>query len=81
MNNFVSDEEKIEAWKAKPVHGVHTTILQMHGVDFEATTKWLSTGVLFYETESFLVEIEDCAVPNRNHRRNVLQDTSVTNTM
>lgn len=81
LANIVTVEQKCEAWKRKPVHGGHIKNMLSPGIDRIASNKWLSAGVLFSETESFLIAIQDCAIPTRNNRRYVLQDLSVTNTM
>ena len=79
--NLVTPEQKLEIWKSKPVHGGHIKNMLNPGIDRSASNKWLSAGVLFSETESFLIAIQDCAIPTRNNRRYVLQDMSVTDTM
>lgn len=68
MTNFVSMMKKKRSMESKCTWSAQAmTILQSHGVDIEASNKWLSTGVLFYETENFLVEIvqvPDCELCN-----------------
>ncbi|CAD7078651.1 unnamed protein product [Hermetia illucens] len=69
MSNVTSVQQKIDMWKEKPIHGGHIKNLLLSGIDIEASNKWLTNGVLFYENEAFLTSIQDASLPTKNYKR------------
>lgn len=71
--------QRIEAWKAKALHGRHPEDLSANAVDVEASNAWLTEGQLFPETEGFMVAIQDQVIPTRNYLKHIVKDPSIEN--
>jgi len=84
-NNFnpkdkiVNDQQKIESWKQKALHGKHQ--LHQEFIDREASNKWLSYGNVFPETEGFMIAIQEQIIKTRNYAKYILQDKNIDNSI
>jgi len=71
------EQEKLQAWAQKVMHGRHYHELDQAHVDKEASNAWLMHGDLFPETEGFMIAIQDQVVCTRNYRKCILKDSTV----
>ena len=72
-----TEQEKMQTWIGKPLHGRHANEVQQEYVDIAASNYWLTSGQLFPETEGFLVAIQDQVIPTRNYLKFVVGDPTV----
>ncbi|XP_037931265.1 uncharacterized protein LOC119666061 [Teleopsis dalmanni] len=68
------DQQKIDEWKSKTLHGKHVNYLWQPFIDLHLSNKWLCVGDLFSETEGFVCAIQDGVVPTRNYRKHILKE-------
>lgn len=78
-NRFVShqvksDDEKMLAWRSKELHGRFCYDLQKENVDTEASVGWLKSGIIYPETEGFMISIQDQVVNTRNYQKHILKE-------
>ncbi|KAF4531353.1 hypothetical protein B566_EDAN017259 [Ephemera danica] len=66
-------DERIEAWKAKALHGKFAHQLFGEHIYLKVSTEWLRTAGLFAETEGFILAIQDQAIRTRNYERYILK--------
>lgn len=59
MCKICTEEQKIEKWKSKPLHGKHPNHLIQEHIEQKAFCTWLTKGNIFGETEGFLIAIQD----------------------
>jgi len=69
-----TDEEMLESWKAKPVHGAHPHEAEADYIDRDASHLWLQKGKLYAETEGFMIAIQDRVIPTRSFRRAIYRE-------
>lgn len=55
--NVTSVQQKIDMWEERFIYGGYPEKMLLSSIDIEASTKWLTNGVLFYETEAFFTSI------------------------
>ncbi|KAI5699149.1 hypothetical protein M8J77_002112 [Diaphorina citri] len=68
-----TEQEKIERWKNKNIHGIHRKQLEQDSIDQEASNKWLTIPGIFSETEGFMIAIQDRIIKTRNYTKYVLK--------
>lgn len=73
-----SDLTRFNDWMGKALHGRHPNEMSQDHVDMEASNYWLISGVLFPETEGFMMAIQDQVIPTRNYLKFIANDPSVT---
>lgn len=66
MSNVASIQLKIDIRNEKLIHQGHIKNLFLPGVGIEASNKWLTSGVRFYETERLRTSIQDTLFPTKN---------------
>lgn len=75
--NYVIDVEDLDEieqmWAGKEIHGRHYREITSEYVDRIASNKWLDQGVLFRETEAFVVAIQDRVIPTRNYQKYIMK--------
>lgn len=74
---LVSDADKKDQWAQKALHGRHYGDLCLPHIDGEASNKWLSDGLLFPETEGFMIAIQDQVIGTNNYKKFVIKDPNV----
>lgn len=74
-----SDQEKLQRWTEKALHGRHPNEVNQDYVDKQASNYWLTSGQMFPETEGFLMAIQDQVIPTRNYQKHIIGDQSITN--
>lgn len=77
LEQIVTDEQKINNWKQKSLHGKYPNQLQQEYIDIEASNAWLSKGNLYKETEGFMVAIQDQIINTKNYQKYIIKDTTV----
>lgn len=75
----VSNEQLIREWKGKSLHGRYPQEISSQYVDREASYKWLTLGVLYPETEGFLIAIQDQVIATKNYRKYIMNDSQLQN--
>ena len=70
---------KLDAWKAKSLHGRRHHQLAGKTVDREASNAWLTRACLFPETEGCLVTIQDEMMTTKNYKMHVFKERMVLN--
>ncbi|XP_028174995.1 uncharacterized protein LOC114363470 [Ostrinia furnacalis] len=75
---MLKDEQKIENWKKKALHGRYPHQLEQDHVDQSASSTWLTKGNIFGETEGFMVAIQDQVIKTRNYSKYILKETIET---
>lgn len=78
-NNRNPQNNKIEDWKKKALHGRHPHDLEHAHIDKIASNKWLKLGNLFPETEGFMIAIQDQVINTKNYRKHIIKDPQITN--
>jgi hypothetical protein len=71
-----SDEELIQDWNNKVLHGRFAKALEKS--DKDASLQWLKCGTLYAETEGFMIAIQDEVIATKNHQK-YIQKLDVTN--
>ncbi|XP_064292512.1 uncharacterized protein LOC135310067 [Plodia interpunctella] len=71
------EDENIDEWKRKVLHGRHPNDLQQSHIDLEASNKWLQVGTLFAETEGFLIAIQDQVINTKNYQKYIIKDAHI----
>ncbi|XP_052748311.1 uncharacterized protein LOC128200110 [Galleria mellonella] len=66
---LVNNQTKLTAWSEKSLHGRHRHDLCQSNVDKEASNAWLSRGILYPETEGFIIAIQDQVIETRNYQK------------
>lgn len=66
-------QAKINQWKSMSLHGRHPQDLSRSYVDKEASNAWLRRGILFPETEGFMLAIQDQVVGTKNYQRYIVK--------
>ncbi|KAL0838863.1 hypothetical protein ABMA28_016889 [Loxostege sticticalis] len=74
MTAQTAENEKLDSWRRKQLHGRHIKDLEQPHIDNEASNKWLKIGYLFPETEGFLISIQDQVVNTKNYRKFIIKD-------
>lgn len=74
-----TNEEKMQIWKEKPLHGRHINDADQDTVDTLASNYWLVSGQLFPETEGFVMAIQDQVIASRNYLKYIVKDTIIEN--
>ncbi|KAL1445943.1 hypothetical protein WDU94_010899 [Cyamophila willieti] len=69
--------DRKEAWKRKTLHGRYPATLEANTIDKKWSHNYLRTGLLFPETEGFIVAIQDQVVPTKNYLKYVVKDPGV----
>ncbi|CAH2092510.1 unnamed protein product [Euphydryas editha] len=69
----ISNQNKIEEWAKKSLHGRHYRDLNLPYVDKKASNEWLRRGELFPETEGFIFAIQDQVIETRNYRKHIMK--------
>jgi hypothetical protein len=77
--DLIIDDVKIQAWKAKELHGRFINQLNQQGIECCASNKWLNYGQLYPETEGFMIAIQDQVIEAKNYRTFILKDSTLTN--
>lgn len=72
-------DQLIGEWSRKQLHGRYANILGQEHIDWRASCQWLEKGILFPETEGFIVAIQDQVMGTLNYRKYIIRDHSVTN--
>ncbi|XP_052748596.1 uncharacterized protein LOC128200170 [Galleria mellonella] len=70
--------QKIENWKKKTLHGRHPHDLEQTHIDKTASNQWLKIGNLFPETEGFLIAIQDQIINTKNYRKFIIKDPTIS---
>jgi hypothetical protein len=78
ITKLLKDEEKIENWKNKPLHGKYPHQLEQDHIDSTASSAWLTKGNIFAETEGFLIAIQDQIIKTRNYTKYILKEAIET---
>lgn len=73
-DKVVADNEKINAWKSKELHGRYIHTAYSEHIDTKATLQWLCNSNLFAETEGFMMAIQDQNVPTLNYKKYILKE-------
>lgn len=71
---IIKDTQKIEAWKAKALHGKYPHQLDQEHIDRTASCTWLTKGNIFGETEGFLIAIQDQVIKTKNYSKYILKE-------
>lgn len=74
MFSTITEEQKLEQWSRKALHGKHFNDLNQANVDINASNTWLTEGKLFPETEGFMLAIQDQVLNTRNYRKHIVKD-------
>lgn len=72
-----TEEDKMEHWMKKELHGRYPAILLQDHIDYNASCKWLCSGNIFSETEGYIVAIQDQVIPTRNYQKYIIKDSAV----
>lgn len=75
---ILSDEQKLENWKGKALHGKYPHQLEQDHIDRTASCTWLTKGNIFGETEGFLIAIQDQVIKTRNYSKYILKESLET---
>jgi hypothetical protein len=67
-------EDKIQCWSQKTIHGRFPNDIRQPNVDKQASLKWLHDGMLFPETEGFLIAIQDQVIATKNYKKYIMKD-------
>ena len=68
-----SNQQKIEELRSKELHGRFQNDLERESVDRDASLQWLRTGIIYPETEGFMIGIQDNVINTRNHQKYILK--------
>ena len=67
----------INTWREKSLHGKHYKIVQDNNINKQLTYNWLKQGLVFPETEGFILAIQDQVINTRNYRKYIMKDPTV----
>jgi hypothetical protein len=67
-----------DSWAVKPLHGKHINIVRDNHINKQLTYDWLRQGVIFPETEGFVLAIQDQVINTRNYRKHIMKDKTMT---
>lgn len=73
----IGNAEKKLLWAQKELHGRHYNEMNQPHVDKEASNRWLRDGMLFPETEGFMVAIQDQVIGTNNYRKFIIKDSAI----
>lgn len=74
LSGVKSDQERIDEWKSKAMHGKHVNCLWQPFVDLHLSNRWLCAGELFAETEGFMCAIQDGVVATRAYKKLIMKE-------
>ena len=66
--------ERLTAWTQKALHERYPNEIRQPNVDKVASLRWLTDGVIFPDTEGFMVAIQDQVVLARNYCKYIIRD-------
>ena len=69
--------EKMSRWKQKSLHVRYPSEIEAEGVDKVASCMWLKSGVLFPETEGFIMAIQDQVIGTNNYKKYIQKEDIV----
>lgn len=70
-------QDEMNAWKQKSLHGRYPAELEDPSVDYLWSTKWLTLGYLYPETEGFIIAIQDQVIKTRNYAKYIINDPAI----
>nr|CAI5833294.1 unnamed protein product [Callosobruchus analis] len=76
-NHIQSQQEKINTWTQKALHGKHRYHVTQDHINDQQSYTWLQDGQLFAETEGFMLAIQDQVISTRNYKKCIIKDPSV----
>ncbi|VEN51470.1 unnamed protein product [Callosobruchus maculatus] len=77
-NHIQSQQEKINTWSQKALHGKHRYRVTQDHINQKQSYAWLQDGQLFPETEGFMLAIQDQVIATRNYKKYIIKDPSIT---
>lgn len=75
--NIYTEQQKLETWMGKPLHGKHLYAISQDHVDMKASNYWLIAGQMFPETEGTMLAIQDQVIPTRSYLKAIVRDPGV----
>lgn len=77
QGNIQTQQQKIEQWSQKKLHGKHQNIMNNEEISKPDSYHWLHAGQLFPETEGFLLAIQDQVIATRNYQKYILKNVEI----
>ena len=66
--------KNLQRWKEKSLHVRYAEEIEAEGIDKQASLKWLEKGLLFPETEGFLMAIQDQVINTNNYKKYIIKE-------
>lgn len=76
--NTQTQQQKIEEWTQKKLHGKHIYNMKNEYISKTDSYKWLQKGELYPETEGFTLAIQDQVIATRNYKKYIMKDPNTT---
>jgi hypothetical protein len=76
---ITTNNNKIDTWKNKTLHGIHPNLLRQQHIDKTLSNNWLKYSGLYAETEGFIIAIQDKIIKTKNYTKHIIKDNTITN--
>lgn len=71
-----SENDDINSWQRKTLHGRYPTEIQKENIDKQMSLKFLTCGYLHSETEGFIIAIQDKVISTNNYKKHIIKSQS-----
>ncbi|KAK4875475.1 hypothetical protein RN001_011897 [Aquatica leii] len=78
LDNITATYTRKTNWKEKTLHGKHLNQLMQPHIDHKASNTWLRKGNIYYETEGFMVAIQDQVIKTRYYSKLIIKDPNTS---
>lgn len=73
-NSIPTEQDHVNNWKIKTLHGKFPSLISEPWVDRVASLEWLTQGQLYPETEGFVMAVQDRVMRTRNYEKHILKE-------